>query len=82
MRTFCERAEQKDESYRALNLILEAWDDGAEQGIAPELMAYAALFTALTDLVATFGEEAVAGLAGGLVNRVRRGDFTVPGTMQ
>lgn len=66
-----------DESVRALNLILAAWDEGTETGVAPELMAYAALFTALTDLVALFGENAVAKLARGLERRVELGEFTL-----
>ena len=50
-------AESNDESMQALNHILAAWEEGTENGIAPELLAYAALYTALTDLVASFGEE-------------------------
>ena len=57
MQSFCE-GESGNDSFKALSLILEAWDEGTDQGIAPELMAYAALFTALTDLVAAFGEDA------------------------
>ncbi len=82
MSTVCERPEVKSNSYKALRLILEAWDEGADQGIAPELMAYAALFTALTDLVSAFGEDAVAQLAHGLVSRVRQGEFTMVETRQ
>ena len=70
-------AESSDESLRALNLILEAWEEGAETGIAPELMAYAAIYTALTDLVSSFGEEAVAVMAGGLGARIQAGEFTI-----
>ena len=62
---------------QALNLILEAWDLGAENGVKPEQMAYAALFTALTDLVALFGEEAVLKLAKGLEARIKSGEFTL-----
>lgn len=80
MQTFC--GENKSDSFKALSIILEAWDQGADQGIAPELMAYAALFTALTDLVSTFGEDAVANLARGLDARVRQGEFTICGTRQ
>lgn len=80
MQTFCDG--EKSDSFKALSLILDAWDQGTDQGIAPELMAYAALFTALTDLVATYGEEAVANLARGLDERVRQGEFTLCGTMQ
>ena len=62
-------AESDDESLKALNYILEAWDEGTESGIAPELMAYAAIYTALTDLVASFGEDSVITLVNGLVPR-------------
>ncbi len=82
MPAVCQTSENKSDSFKALSLILEAWDEGADQGIAPELMAYAALFTALTDLVAAFGEDAVADLTRGLDRRVRQGEFTLYGTTQ
>ncbi len=82
MQTFCKPTDTKSDSFKALSLILEAWDEGADQGIAPEMMAYAALFTALTDLVSAFGEDAVANLARGLDARVRQGEFTMGGTTQ
>ena len=77
-----ELVECKDDSLQALNIILEAWDEGADSGIPPELMAYAALFTALTELVSACGEDAVATLARGLVARVREGEFTLYHTKQ
>ena len=61
----------------ALNLILEAWDTATETGIASELMAYAAIYTALTDLVAAFGEESVVVLVNGLGSRILKGEFTL-----
>jgi hypothetical protein len=66
-----------ENSVRALNLILEAWDQGTESGVKPEQMAYAALFTALTDLVSLFGEDAVLKLARGLETRVEHGEFSL-----
>jgi hypothetical protein len=75
-------AEGKDDRFKALNLIIEAWDQGADLGITPELMAYAALFTALSDLVGVYGEERVARLAQGLVERIERGEFTMHRVMQ
>jgi hypothetical protein len=75
-------AKSSDASLMALGIMLEAWDEGADNGVAPEVMAYAALFTALTDLVAAFGEDAVCTLLSGLVGRVTRGEFTVARTMQ
>jgi glutamate-1-semialdehyde aminotransferase len=71
-----------DSTYRALSLILEAWDEGTESGVPNEQMAYAALFTALTDLVSQFGEEAVVKLAEGLEKRIRVGEFTLHRTRQ
>lgn len=71
-----------DERLRALGYILEAWEEGTDSGVAPELMAYAAIYTALTDLVATFGEEQVAKLAKRLAKRVGEGEFTLSRTRQ
>ena len=70
-------AEGDDARMKALNYILEAWEEGTGSGIAPELMAYAALYTALTDLVASFGEDSVVSLVNGLAPRVLKGEFTV-----
>ena len=55
-------------------------DNGS--GIAPELMAYAAIYTALTDLVTTFGEDPVVRLVDGFGARVRAGEFTLYRTRQ
>ncbi len=71
-----------DSTYRALSLILEAWDEGTESGVPNEQMAYAAMFTALTDLVSQFGEDAVVQLANGLERRIRVGEFTLHRTRQ
>ena len=70
-------AGKDDQRVQALSYILEAWEEGTGSGIAPELMAYAALYTALTDLVASFGEESVMTLIDGLVQRVQVGEFTL-----
>jgi len=71
-----------DQRLRALNFILAAWEEGTGSGIAPELMAYAALYTALTDLVASYGEASVVSLVSGLVPRVEKGEFTLYRTRQ
>jgi hypothetical protein len=73
---------ENDDSLKALGFILEAWEEGTGSGVAPELLAYAAIYAALTDLVAVFGEESVAKLAGGLARRVRDGEFTLYRNMQ
>ncbi len=72
----------EDLSFRALSLILAAWDEGTESGVAPEQMAYAALFTALTDLVSLYGEDAVKKLAVGLERRIDMGEFTLDRSVQ
>ena len=61
-------ADSDDDSLRALHLILQAWEDGA---------AYAALFTALSDLVGAYGEDAVALLATNLGQRIKSGEFSL-----
>lgn len=66
-----------DKTFEALSLILAAWDEGTENGVAPEQMAYAALFTALTDLVSLYGEDAVIKLTKGLERRLEAGEFTL-----
>jgi hypothetical protein len=71
-----------DSTHRALSLILEAWDEGTESGVPAEQMAYAAMFTALTDLVSQFGEDAVVKLARGLERRIKVGEFTLHRTRQ
>jgi len=71
-----------DQRLMALNFILAAWEEGTGSGIAPELMAYAALYTALTDLVASYGEASVVSLVSGLVPRVEKGEFTLYRTRQ
>ncbi len=74
--------DNNDPSIRALSLILAAWDEGAESGVSAEKMAYAALFTALTDLVNLYGEDAVIKLTRGLEKRVCSGEFTLERTLQ
>ena len=44
----------------ALRYILEAWEEALHDGIEPEMLANAALFAALSDLIDAYGEDAVA----------------------
>ncbi len=76
MHTF-EELENENPNLKALDLILAAWDEGADTGVSPEQMAYAALFTALTDLVSIYGEQAVIKLTKGLEKRIDMGEFTL-----
>lgn len=77
-----ELLKKDDKSLVALGLMLTVWEEAADCGIAPELLAYAAMYTALTDLVTAYGEDAVADLMRGLVTRVSKGEFTLPATLQ
>ena len=70
------RAEVHRTSMEALKFILEAWDEGVEEGHDPDLLANAALFTALSGLVATYGETAVIELVRKLPLRILGGEFS------
>ena len=61
----------------ALAYLLDAWDDALSSGCAPEAIAKSAIFAALSDMVDIYGEDAVAELAGGLPDRIRRGEFSM-----
>lgn len=61
----------------ALRYIMEAWEEAVYDGIEPELLANAAFFAALSDLVSNYGEDAVAKMTEGLSRRVHNGEFTL-----
>lgn len=42
----------------ALRYILDAWEEALHDGIEPEMLANAALFAALTDLIDVYGSDA------------------------
>jgi hypothetical protein len=66
----------------ALSYILDAWEEALIDGIEPEMLANAALFAALADLITIFGEDAVAKMANGLARRISHGEFTLRRTHQ
>ncbi len=66
----------------ALTYLTEAWDAAAAEGVDTEILAHAALFTALAELIDTYGEEAVAGLAESLPGRIRGYEFSVVRSVQ
>jgi len=66
----------------ALAYLSEAWDSAMAEGVDPEIVAHAALFTALADLVSTYGEQAVADLAESLPERILAFEFSVDPTVQ
>jgi predicted YcjX-like family ATPase len=72
----------QDEKQVALRYILEAWEEAVYDGIDPDCIATAAIFAALSDMIATYGEEPVAVMCEGLPARIRSGEFTVMKTRQ
>jgi hypothetical protein len=71
-----------DQKRVALGLLNEAWDSAISEGVDPDIVAHAALFTAIADLVQAYGEEAVAELARGLPKRINEFEFSVDVTVQ
>lgn len=65
-----------------MRYLLDARDQALDDGVKTQHVAYSALFMALTDLVSSYGELAVAELTESLVVRVRNGEFTVCRTKQ
>lgn len=59
-----------------------AWQEALHDGIEPEMLANAALFAALADLIGAYGEDAVAKMANGLSRRIHHGEFTLKRTSQ
>jgi hypothetical protein len=68
----------QDQKKVALGYVKEAWMDAWLDGIDAECMAQVSLFVTLTELVATYGEDATARFAEGLPNRISAGEFTLP----
>jgi len=66
----------------ALDYLQEAWTEAEADGIEPEIVAHAALFAALSDLVLIYGENAVAEMTASLSKRIEQGEFTVARTVQ
>ncbi len=61
--------------------ISAAWQEALGNGIEPEVLAHVALFAAFGDLVATYGESAVADFAERLSTRIAAGEFTVSSSL-
>ena len=60
----------------ALSYVTEAFAEAELDGLDSDYMAQAALFAAFLELVATYGEEAVAQYAEGLPEKIRSGGFS------
>ena len=72
----------EEQRQAALRYILDAWEEALHDGIEPEMLANAALFAALADLIGAYGEDAVAKMANGLSRRIHHGEFTLERTPQ
>ena len=72
----------EEQKQAALRYILDAWEEALHDGIEPEMLANAALFAALADLIGAYGEDAVAKMTNGLSRRIHHGEFTLKRTSQ
>jgi hypothetical protein len=70
-------AEHAEERRAALGYLAEAWAEARLDGIDGDCLAQACLFTALAELVSTYGEDAAARYTEGLATRIRNGEFSV-----
>ena len=75
-------SQSEAQKHAALRYILDAWEEALHDGIEPEMLANAALFAALADLIGVYGEDAVAKMTNGLSRRIHHGEFTLRRTSQ
>ena len=66
----------------ALSYVTEAFAEAELDGLDGDCMAQAALFAAFTELVTTYGEDAVAEYAATLVDKIRSGAFSMVGALK
>jgi hypothetical protein len=66
----------------ALGYLWEAWAEARLDGVDEDCLAQACLFAALSGLVTTYGEDAAAGYAEGLAERIRNGEFSLERSRQ
>jgi len=66
-----------EQKQAALDLLQEAWADARLQGVDGDCMAQICLFTAFSELVSTYGEDATARYAESLPRRITNGEFSI-----
>ncbi len=71
-----------EQKQAALGYLNEAWAEARHDGVDGDCLAQASLFTAMAELVRTYGEDAVATFVEGLSVRVRNGEFSVAAVRQ
>jgi hypothetical protein len=67
----------REQKRAALDLLNEAWLEARLHGVDGDCMAQICLFTALSELVLTYGEDAAARYAKTLPERICNGEFSV-----
>jgi predicted YcjX-like family ATPase len=77
--TYASPAEEKQ---LALRYLMDAWEEAVYEGIDSDCLATAAIFAALSEMIATYGEEPVAVMCERLPERIRAGEFTLAKTRQ
>ena len=75
-------SENEAQKQAALRYIVDAWEEALHDGIEPKMLANAALFASLADLIGVYGEDAVAKMTTGLSRRIQHGEFTLKRTPQ
>jgi hypothetical protein len=75
-------APAQEAKFAALRYILDAWEEAVYDGLDSDCIATAAIFAALSDMIAAYGEEPVAHMTERLPERIRAGEFTVNKTKQ
>ncbi len=66
-----------EQKQAALDLLQDAWVEARLCGVDGDCMAQACLFTALSELVSTYGENAAARYAEGMPDRIANGEFSI-----
>ena len=61
----------------AVEWFFAMWEEAIKRGVSNNIMASISLSGTISQLVRSFGEEAVAGLIEKVPDQVRAGDFTV-----
>jgi len=73
----CDPVPEHEQKARALGYLWEAWAEARLDGVDEDCLAQASLFTALAELISTYGEDAAARYAEGLPARIRNGEFSL-----
>ena len=71
-----------EEKKLALQFLRDAWEEAAYEGVDRDCLATASIFAALSELIGTYGEDAVAVMCERLPERVRGGEFSLGRTRQ